>query len=112
MSETTAGYAARAARPADLTATVERQQQMLQQQQLEIEALLELLIDKHVTSLGEFKAHMAKLRHGSARSQQLHDALNIGMPAAVTAPGKPVAVAAPPAARPVPAPAPAPRPAS
>jgi hypothetical protein len=44
----------------------------INQQQQEIEALLQMLIEKHVGSIGEFKRHMMKLASGEARSERLH----------------------------------------
>ena len=44
----------------------------INQQQQEIEALLQMLIEKHVGSIGEFKRHMMKLQSGEARSERLH----------------------------------------
>ena len=45
----------------------------IKQQQNEIEALLQMMIEKHVGSLGEFKRHMLKLQQGGARSERLHE---------------------------------------
>jgi hypothetical protein len=53
----------------------------LQRQQLEIETLLELMIDKHVTSLGEFKVHLQRIAQGGARTARLAEAM-CGAPAA------------------------------
>ena len=44
----------------------------VQQQQQEIEALLQMMIEKHVGSVGEFKRHMLKLQTADARSERLH----------------------------------------
>jgi hypothetical protein len=44
----------------------------INQQQQEIEALLQMMIEKHVGSLGEFKRHMMKLQAGEARSERIH----------------------------------------
>jgi len=58
-------------------------------QQMEIEALIEVLIEKHLTSIGEIKRHMMRLHQKDARGMRLHDQLMMQ----VTAPGatKPVA---------------------
>src|SRR5688572_18664511 len=45
----------------------------IKQQQIEIEALLQMMIEKHVGSLGEFKRHILKLQQGGARSERLHE---------------------------------------
>jgi hypothetical protein len=44
----------------------------VQQQQQEIEALLQMMIEKHVASVGEFKRHMLKLQTADARCERLH----------------------------------------
>jgi len=44
----------------------------VQQQQQEIEALLQMMIEKHVGSVGEFKRHMLKLQTADARCERLH----------------------------------------
>ena len=83
MNEVTPGAGAQGSMRgamSDMSAMIERQQQTIAQQQLEIEALLELLIDKHVTSVGEFKAHMSKVRQRGTRSHYVHDALMAGSP--------------------------------
>jgi hypothetical protein len=58
-------------------------------QQLEIEALIEVLLEKHLTSIGEIKRHMMRLHQKDARGLRLHDQLMMS----VTAPGatKPIA---------------------
>jgi hypothetical protein len=61
----------------------------IQQQQQEIEALLQMLIEKHVGSLGEFKRHMIKLQNNDARSERLHGAV-----AGTAAPSAPAAATA------------------
>jgi hypothetical protein len=42
------------------------------QQQQEIEALLQMLVEKHVGSIGEFKRHMIKMQSADPRSERLH----------------------------------------
>ena len=49
---------------------------MLHRQQLEIEALLELMMEKHVASIGEFKRQLVRLQQDQSRSQRLHAALS------------------------------------
>jgi hypothetical protein len=44
-------------------------------QQMEIEALVEVLMEKHLTSIGEFRRHMQKLSQKDARGVRLHDQL-------------------------------------
>jgi len=45
----------------------------IKQQQNEIESLLQMMIEKHVGSLGEFKRHMLKLQQGGAKTERLHE---------------------------------------
>lgn len=45
----------------------------LVQQQTEIEALLEMLIEKHVGSIGEFKRHLMRIQQKDARGARLHE---------------------------------------
>jgi hypothetical protein len=60
----------------------------IRQQQNEIEALLQMMIEKHVGSLGEFKRHMLKLQQGGARTERIHEqiagAAQVGLSAAAT----------------------------
>src|SRR5258706_10539835 len=44
-------------------------------QQMEIEALVEVLMEKHLTSIGEFRRHMQRLSQKDARGMRLHDQL-------------------------------------
>jgi len=56
-------------------AVVQLNQQLglrVQQQQQEIEALLQMMVEKHVGSVGEFKRHMLRLQTADARSERLH----------------------------------------
>ena len=49
----------------DLHATIEKQH-------VEIQALLEVILEKHVTSIGEYKRHLARLQQGGvARSERI-----------------------------------------
>ena len=67
----------------------------MHQQQQEIEAMLQLLLEKHVGSVSEFKRHMLKLQAGDARSERLHSMITGGAlptaaaPAAAAAPRRP-----------------------
>ena len=47
----------------------------LHRQQLEIDALLEMMLEKHVGSIGEFKRHLVRLQQDHSRSQRLHAAM-------------------------------------
>src|SRR5258707_13236626 len=51
-----------------MTATISRQQ-------MEIEALVEVLIEKHMTSIGEFRRHMMRGSQKDARGPRLHHQL-------------------------------------
>jgi hypothetical protein len=53
---------------------------MLHRQQLEIDAMLALMMEKHVASIGEFKRELVRLQQDQSRSQRLHAALT-GAPA-------------------------------
>jgi hypothetical protein len=77
---------------------VQQNQQLtarMHQQQQEIEAMLQLLLEKHVGSVSEFKRHMLKLQAGDARSERLHSMITGGAlptaaaPAAAAAPRRP-----------------------
>lgn len=46
---------------------------MLAKQQAEIEALLELMLDKHIGSIGEFKRHLMKVQQNDVRHARIHD---------------------------------------
>src|SRR3954470_1331818 len=61
----------------------------ISRQQMEIQALVEVLLEKHLTSIGEFRRHMARLSQKDARGTRLHDQLMA--PASPTASAKPVA---------------------
>lgn len=66
---------------------VQQNQQLtarMQQQQQEIEALLQLMLEKHVGSLSEFKRHMLRLQSGDARSERLHGMITGGPPNGTT----------------------------
>jgi hypothetical protein len=59
----------------------------VRQQQQEIEALLQMMIEKHVGSVGEFKRHMLRLQTADARSERIHGQIagGVGAPAAAAA---------------------------
>ena len=64
---------------------VQQNQQLtarMHQQQQEIEALLQMMLEKHVGSLGEFKRLMLRLQAGDARGERIHGMLTGAMPAA------------------------------
>src|SRR5437762_9007856 len=68
-----------------LTETISRQQ-------MEIEALVEVLMEKHMTSIGEFRRHMMRVSQKDARVTRLHDQLMAPSSAAAhPAVAKPVA---------------------
>ncbi|HEY7119822.1 MAG TPA: hypothetical protein VH475_24745 [Tepidisphaeraceae bacterium] len=59
----------------------------IHQQQQEIEAVLQMMIDKHMATIPEFKRHMLRLQQGDARSERLHGQLSAaatGVPAPST----------------------------
>ena len=43
----------------------------MQRQDLEIQALLEMMLEKHIGSLGEYKRHLLKPQQGGARSARI-----------------------------------------
>lgn len=47
----------------------------LQRHQLEIDALLEMMMEKHVGSIGEFKRLLTTLQQNTQRTGRIHDAL-------------------------------------
>ena len=63
----------------------------IQQQQQEIEALLQMMVEKHIGSIGEFKRHMIKLQNADPRSERLH-----GQIAGSPAPAAPAHTTTPP----------------
>ena len=62
----------------------------ISRQQMEIEALVEVLIEKHMTSIGEFRRHMMRVSQKDARGMRLHDQLMAPSPSHAPA-AKPVA---------------------
>jgi len=62
----------------DLNATIDKQQ-------IEIQALLEVILEKHVTSIGEYKRHLARVQQGgTARTERIQS--QIGAPGTPAAP--------------------------
>jgi len=51
---------------AELTTTIARQE-------IEIQALLEMLLEKRVGSIGEYKRHLLRLQQGGGRSARIQD---------------------------------------
>ena len=47
----------------------------LKQQQMELDALLEMIIEKNHGSLGEFKRHMVRLMQNSSRGDRIHEVI-------------------------------------
>ena len=45
----------------------------IHRQEIEIQAMLEMLLEKHVGSIGEYKRHLTRLQSGGARSSRIHD---------------------------------------
>ncbi|HEY8665980.1 MAG TPA: hypothetical protein VIL86_04905 [Tepidisphaeraceae bacterium] len=52
----------------------------IDRQQFEIESLLELMIEKRIASIGEFKLHLTRLRQGTGLHDRIHDALAAATP--------------------------------
>jgi hypothetical protein len=75
-----------------LRAVHQQMTETITRQQMEIEALVEVLIEKHMTSIGEFRRHMMRVSQKDARGLRLHDQLMAPSPApAHPAAAKPVA---------------------
>ncbi len=50
--------------------------QTIQHQQMEIQALLEMMLEKHVGSIGEYKRHLTRLQQGGVpRSERIQGQL-------------------------------------
>ena len=71
----------------------------IRQQQNEIEALLQMMIEKHVGSIVEFKRHILKLQQGGARTDRIHEQIagvtQVGLAAAPTSADQKPATPAP-----------------
>ncbi len=65
-----------------LRAVHQQMTETITRQQMEIEALVEVLIEKHMTSIGEFRRHMMRVSQKDARGLRLHDQLMAPSPAA------------------------------
>lgn len=62
---------------------------MLQRQQLEIDALLEMMLEKHIGSLGEFRRYLVRLQQDQTRSQRIRSAVATAAQPGPAAPGTP-----------------------
>jgi hypothetical protein len=58
-----------------IRAVHQQMSETITRQQMEIEALVEVLIEKHMTSIGEFRRHMMRVSQKDARGSRLHDQL-------------------------------------
>ena len=58
-----------------LRAIYQELQTTVQRQEVEIHAMLEMMLEKHVGSIGEYKRHLMRLQQGGggARSARIHD---------------------------------------
>ncbi|MDB5324059.1 MAG: hypothetical protein JWN40_5690 [Phycisphaerales bacterium] len=72
------------------------------QHQQEIESLLQMMVEKHIGSVGEFKRHMLKMQSADPRSERLHGQIASGHTTHTThtAPAAAPSSSAAPAARP------------
>jgi hypothetical protein len=69
-----------------LRAIHQEMREALSQQQLEIDALLEMVMEKNHASLSEFKRHMVRLMQNEARGDRIHEMILAA--AATPRPGK------------------------
>ena len=54
---------------------------IIDRQQVEIQALLEVLLEKHVTSIGEYKRHLARVQQGGAgRTERIQSQIGAPIP--------------------------------
>lgn len=52
---------------------IQQMQEIITQQQVEIEALLELMLDKNISSVGEFRRHVQRIaQRASERNERVH----------------------------------------
>jgi hypothetical protein len=58
----------------------------IRQQQQEIEALLQMMTEKHIGSVGEFKRHLLRLQQGDARGERIHGQITAAAGAGAAAP--------------------------
>lgn len=49
--------------------------------QLEIDSILEVLFDKHISSIGEFRHEIVRLGQNRAKTDRMHDAIAGNQPA-------------------------------
>ncbi|MFI5378300.1 MAG: hypothetical protein ACHRHE_03255 [Tepidisphaerales bacterium] len=50
----------------------------LAQMQVQVDAMVQLLVDKHIGSLGEFRREVAKLQQDHGKLERLHGAMSGG----------------------------------
>jgi hypothetical protein len=62
-----------------LRAIHQQMTQTLDQQQMEIQALLEMMLEKHVGSIGEFRRQIQKLQTGAERATRIHEQMAAAM---------------------------------
>src|SRR3954463_10334412 len=74
-----------------IRAVHQQMNETIARQQMEIEALVEVLIEKHMTSIGEFRRHMMKVSQKDARGMRLHDQLMAPASSHAPAAAKPMA---------------------
>jgi hypothetical protein len=57
----------------------------VQRHQIEIEAMLQLILEKHVASMSEYRLHLSRLQQGlSQRGERIHEQLSSGLRGAGT----------------------------
>ncbi len=64
--------------------------EMLHRQQEQIDALMDLLVEKNFTSFGELKRQLVRIQQNAQRSERIHQALSApasNVPAVAPAPG-------------------------
>lgn len=63
-----------------LRAMTQQLHEIIGQQQTEIEALLQMITDKHIGSMGEFKRYVQRIaEHNSQRAERVHTQLTHAM---------------------------------
>ena len=68
-----------------LRAIHQQMTEALNRHQQEIEALVEVLLDKHLTSIGEFKRQLTRIQLKDPKHSRLHEQLNSPHPAPAAA---------------------------
>lgn len=58
-----------------LRAIYQELRETIKQQQLEIDALLEMVIEKNHASIGEYKRHLVRLMQNASRGDRIHEAI-------------------------------------